>query len=151
MIYYSTDDRLSVKYGTWDLTKTTVIFPETAFLYKYIVTREQEMRLDKVCLDLYGNDEYVEELMIANNMMNMWSIKEGDEIYVFDTNDIVNYHGEEKFQYDKVLNNLVDISKETKADPTRNPVLPPTIKPKSLTPVEVDYQNKKIKINTDFK
>ena len=50
----------------------------------YIVPREFEMRLDRISNQIYGMPDYVEELMVINDILNPYSVKEGQYIYFCD-------------------------------------------------------------------
>ena len=52
----------------------------------YTVPREFEMRLDRISNYLYGSADYVEELMVINDIINPYSVKEGQIIYFCDVN-----------------------------------------------------------------
>jgi len=69
-------------------------------LKEYIVREEREMRLDLICMDLYGSTNYIDELMYINGIIDPYSVKKDDIIYYADTNSLTltrkNYEGNKK-------------------------------------------------------
>jgi hypothetical protein len=51
---------------------------------KYIVPINREMRIDLICMDIYGNTEFIDELMFMNGIIDPYSIKMNDIIYYID-------------------------------------------------------------------
>lgn len=73
----------------WDLFnlfQKNIMYAPSLTLYIYIVPREYEMRLDRISNHIYGSPDYVEELMILNDIINPYSVKEGQYIYFCDNN-----------------------------------------------------------------
>ena len=108
----------------------------------YVVPREFEMRLDRISNHVYGSPNYVEELMIINDLISPYSIKEGQTIYIcpldqlgyIKTNDkLVNYN---KTQKDNLIKSSQTNSKN------ENKAVPVNIMPDNL---------RQININKDFK
>ena len=58
----------------------------------YIIPREYEMRLDRISEHLYGTTSYVEELMVINNIINPYSVKEGQYIYFYNIDTLQNMY-----------------------------------------------------------
>lgn len=67
---------------------------EKNILYKnltpsiYMVPREFEMRLDRISNHLYGNTDYVEELMVLNDIINPYSVKEGQLLVYYSSESL---------------------------------------------------------------
>lgn len=57
-------------------------------LFPFFVTKKYEMRLDLISYDLYGDVKYINELAYLNNLVNVFSIKEGDILFVTDSDNI---------------------------------------------------------------
>ena len=118
---------------------------------EYTVKREEEMRIDKISSKIYQSDQYTEELMTLNNIIDPWSIKEGDTIMFCKLSDITILYSEDDDYY-KDIEKLVDSSqgKNTKLDPSRRNNLNPVVKPKNLKQISVDKNNHIIKIINSF-
>lgn len=127
--------------GLFDLMQKTTIQSQPIAYVTYTVSQEEEMRLDLISFNIYGTTNYVEELMVVNGIMNPWTIKAGDELKIFNLNDIplLNLTEPVKVNTDTSLSNP---EKNTKKDPNR---LPPTSNP-GLKQVTLDTKAKKIKI-----
>ena len=101
------------------------------------------MRLDLVSKRLTGSYEYVEELMILNNIINRWNVVPGDTIYYLEDMEIMK--SLEKIKNDNGLNTKQ--KRDTRVDINRQKGVPPTIKPLNLETLTVDMNTQKIKIN----
>lgn len=126
---------------------------DTLNYYPYVVGEEESMRIDLICFNIYGNFAYIDELLTINNIINPWSIKSGDIIYFLNQDDLNVLRLSPKSDKQQIVNELVNPNKDTQVDPNRETGtgLPPTIKPSNLKEVEVDYNNKTIKIMDSFK
>jgi hypothetical protein len=139
-------------YVLYDFFEKTMVNNIEAIYSKYIVPEQYEGRLDLVCKHIYGNADFMEELMTQNGIINPFSVKTGDEIYyAYTTNELgvlyqrdINTNEETK---KKILN--VNKNKSSKQDP--NASLPPTIKPGNLKSVDINYNKKKISIINKLK
>jgi len=114
--------------------------------YPDIVMEGEEGRLDLVSKRIYGGN-YVEELMMINNILNPFSIVEGQEIEVVASGDLGLFRDPElkTVQSNSVAN---PINKNTRKDPKREKGVPPTIKPIDFEQLMVNKTNKTIRINT---
>lgn len=130
--------------GLFDIFRQTVIDMNLA-KFTTVVQSGEEMRLDKISNRLYGTINFVEELMIINNICNPWSIKEGDVILYVHPQQIDALKQLEK--EDTVTNKLINPKKSTRVDENRSKGVAPTIKPKNLKQVIVDKNNQTIKVN----
>lgn len=136
----------------FNLFQKNVVYQNLS-LYIYIVPREYEMRLDRISNHIYGTTDYVEELMVLNNIINPYSVKEGQEIYFCDisslqllyTTDIMSDDNEIKRQ--ELINSNQSIENQS-VSTDKN--LPPNIKPKSLNQIVVTDDNQ-IQIINSFK
>ncbi len=107
------------------------------------VLQNEEMRLDLVSKRLTGSYDYVEELMILNNILNRWNIKYGDDIVYID-----NMSSLRKIEDYKTNIGLTNKEKKnTRIDPNRQKGVIPTIKPLNLKSLNVDRKSEKIIIN----
>jgi hypothetical protein len=132
-------------YNLSDISVLNIDFTNTE-LGIYIVPREHEMRLDLISFKLYGTTNYVEELMKINNILNPFSIKEGDIINYVSTDKIPSMHSVKEDRKLKALNlALVDPNKNTEKEK-----LPPSVKPKGKEQLVLDKKNKKIRIINNF-
>ena len=81
--------RIDPKQGNiFNLFEKNIVLNRNIKLYPYIVTREYEMRMDKISRHLYGSDDYVEELMTINDIISPYSIKEGQVLYYCSTENL---------------------------------------------------------------
>ena len=78
--YYKVE-RNSDQYNLFDLFQKNIVNDTSLQLRIYIVPREYEMRLDRISEHIYGSSDYVEELMTLNDIINPYSVKEGQYIY----------------------------------------------------------------------
>ena len=133
----------------YNIFQTTVIKGKNIQVYETLVKREEEMRLDKISYRLYQSTQYTEEIMALNNIIDPWSIKEGDVLYFCKLNDFGVLYARDDDYY-KDIEKLVDSGqgKNTKLDPSRT--LNPALRPKSLTQINVDKKNHVIKIIDSF-
>jgi hypothetical protein len=120
-------------------------------IYFKVVEREEEMRLDLFCKNIYNSKAYLEELMLINNIFNIFSIKQGDEIAYLNEEDMKNLQKQDTNTEDTIAK-LVDKVKNTKIDPNRtnNVYLPPVIKPDNLKQVDVNHKEKTIRVINSF-
>jgi len=65
----------------FDLFQKNIVNDINIPLNIYIIPREFEMRLDRISNHIYGSPYYVEELMVLNDIINPYSVKEGQYIY----------------------------------------------------------------------
>jgi len=141
---------LKIKNNLFDLFKRTTINNSNNVRYETItLSKMYEMRLDKLSNDYYGSNDYVEEIMIFNNILNPFSVKGGDDIKMFNIEDIGLLYSIEK-DVDEAKNKIVNTSdKNTKIDDKRraNQGLPPTYKNSDIKPVKVNKSNGTIEIN----
>lgn len=130
--------------GLFDIFRQTIIDMKLD-KFTTVVQSEEEMRLDKISKRLYGTVNFVEELMVINNICNPWSIKEGDVIMYIHPQQIDVLKQLEK--ENTVSNKLINPKKSTRVDENRSKGVAPTIKPKNLKQVIVDKNNQTIKVN----
>lgn len=138
----------------YDLFAKTVVYNKynvNSYLIPYVVENDKEMRVDKICYYFYGNYNFVEEIYKLNNIVNPWSVKQGDIIYYIDPNFLsLVYEKDDTSVLDKQTQQaLINTSKNTQKDPNRG--APPTVKPTNLKQVDVNKDNKQIKIMNKFK
>jgi hypothetical protein len=139
--------------GFYNLFAKTVIVNSDIIDKVFVVTDEYEGRIDLVSNYLYRSTDFTEELMTLNNIINPWSIKQGDLLYYSanDTNYQLLYQTDPDTQSDKkdtIL--LMNNNKVTKKDANRIGY-PPTIKPDNLQQIDINYNKKKITIINKFK
>ena len=65
----------------FDLFQKNIVLVKNIITSIYVVPREYEMRLDRVSEHIYGTPDFMEELMVLNDIINPYSIKEGQYIY----------------------------------------------------------------------
>jgi len=148
-----TADKMKNQDNLTDIVDPILVIDDTLNYYPYIVSEEEAMRIDLICYSIYGNFAYIDELLTINNILNPWSIKGGSIIYFLDEDDLNGLKVQPKTDQEEIINELVNPNKDTKKDPNRDTGigLPPTIKPSNLKDVDIDYDNKTIKIIDRFK
>lgn len=130
----------------YNLFQTTIADNVTINLIEYPVSREDEMRLDLVCKNIYGHSRFIDEIGFINNVLNPFSIKEGDVIWYFSPDDIDNlYYQDDEDKATNTIKQLVNPKKDTGANETI-----PSIAPVELNQISVDYNTNKIKIIDSF-
>jgi hypothetical protein len=136
-----------------DIINPLVIWNDSIEYYAHVVSLEEEMRPDLICYNIYGNFEYIDEFLTWNNILNPWSIKQGQIVKYVNESDISILKLQATEDSSEVTKSLVNPSKDNKKDPNREQGtgLIPTIKPSGVKEVEVDFNNKKIKIMDSFK
>ena len=118
----------------------------------YIVPNEYEMRLDAISNHIYGSSDYVEELMILNDLINPYSVKEGQYIYYCQYSDLSKLYITDDIptQQDKARQALINSiqTNRNKKNLSNDENLPLTIKPTSINQISVTNDNKIKIINT---
>ena len=136
------------QFDLFDLFQQNIIYNDNIEFKEYIVPREFEMRLDRISNQLYGNVNYVEELMLLNNILNPWSVKEGQIILFCDIN-IFN----SLYNVDNMLSTNDDnkdiIKKSGTTNNIENKNLPLTIIPNNLKQINISNDNE-VKIINSF-
>lgn len=116
----------------------------------YIIPREFEMRLDKVSNFLYGSPDYVEELMIMNNLINPYSILEGQYLYYCNFDRLSQFYTTDPDITSSTRDKLISSSQtNNKVKPTNDKNLPLTVKPSNLNQITITKDNK-VKIINSF-
>jgi hypothetical protein len=137
----------NVKGAPFDLFRSTVTDKDinNMKLYMYLVPPENVGRLDRVSFDLYGSNEYVDELMKINNIINPYSINEKDEILYPELGDIEVTHLPIENETEASIN--INNPKNTRKDSNRkNATVPVVVKDKNAKQVEWNKDNKTISI-----
>lgn len=138
--------------GLFDLFQKNVINIQGIDYGYYIVPAEMEMRLDKISNFLYGSPNYVEELMTINDIINPYSVKEGQIIYFPTSNNLnILYTKDEimeitEIQRQRLINSTQQNRDKKKINSDQN--LPPNIKPSNLEQIKVSKDNKVTLINS---
>ncbi len=136
-----------------NIIEPVVIWHDSLNYYPYVVSKEDAMRIDLICFNIYNNFNYIDELLSMNNILNPWSIVEGQIIRFLDEDSLATLQLQAKADDQQVVQSLVNPNKDTQKDPNRDTGtgLPPTIRPAGLKEVTVDFSNKTIKIIDRFK
>ena len=136
----------------FDLFQKNIVNTRNIVLVPYIVPREFEMRLDRISNYIFSSPDYVEELMVINDIINPYSVKEGQVLY-YCTVDSVTY----LYTKDELLNNneeqrqsLINSSQPNrqKQKLNSNQNLPVTVKSSNLQQIKVTNDNKVQIINS---
>jgi len=102
----------------YDLTVENFIPNYSANLKPYLVTKEDNMRIDLVCNNIYGNCNYCDYLLYINGIDNPLNILEGDIFYFVDLGDI-DIFKKENVEKTKEEIYLINTNKKTKIDSSR--------------------------------
>mgnify|MGYP005850636023 CR=1 FL=1 len=151
----SNDNNNKIKRDTkpdnlFDLFQKNIIYVNSIPLNLYIVPREFEMRLDRISYYIYGSTEYVEELMVINDIISPYSVKQGQYIFFCNINDIGRLYTSDKLmtELQNKKKELINSTKPSKNMRSNNN-LPPTIKSNNLKQIKVTKDNK-VKIINKF-
>ena len=138
----------------FNLFQKNIINTNNVQLQIYIVPREFEMRLDRISNFIYGAPNYVEELMVLNDIISPYSVKEGQYIYFCQVDNFQKLYSIDDLQNlkENARQNLINSSKSNKPNQdnynTSDQNLPPTIKPSNLKQIKVGKDNNIQIINT---
>lgn len=135
----------------YDIFEKNIIYSRDINLFKYIIPKEHDMRLDLISKEIYGSSDYIEELMLINNIMSPYSVKEGQEIYFCPYEQLnVLYTKDDMLENNDIRENILKAA-QPKRRATGDNLLPTNIKPKNIKQVTIDTKNRKIKIMNSFK
>ena len=139
-------------YRLYDFFEKTMVNDKELIYSSYIVPEEFDARLDLVCKHIYGNTDYMEELMTQNGIINPFSIKPGDEIYyAYSTNELPALYQRDVDINDENKSKILNINKEKTSKQDPNASLPPSIRPNNLKPIDVNYNKKTITVINKLK
>lgn len=144
---YSLDDTNGFKRrpetdNLYDIFGSTVIYDLEQEFYVYVIPEEFDMRIDLISEYIYGNTNFIEELMVINNIYNPWSVKAGDDFLYFDIENINMLHSG-KDKDDTAFDKLTQFQDKK---PDGEPSLSPTMKPKGFSQVTNDKKEGKLRI-----
>lgn len=131
-----------------------VITSDNLVLYPYIITKETEMRPDLILRAMYGNSDNIDEIMTLNNIIDSWSLQEGEILVYPDPDDLDKLRKQPTAQTnEEIINQLVDPNSERKIDYNRETGenMAPSIKPSTMKQISVDTVNNTIKITNRLK
>lgn len=139
--------------GLFNLFQKNIRNVQNLNLKIYLVPREHEMRLDKISNHLYGTPDYVEELMVLNDIINPYSVKEGQFIYFCSVDDLAVLQTTDEMLTSKETQRQ-NIIKSSQPNREKNKTLgdndlPPNIKPANLEQIKV--KDNKVQIINSFK
>jgi len=130
----------------YDLTQATFQSRNDVQLQPYYVQIGEEMRIDLICNNIYGNTDNIDILLNINEIFNPLNLHVGDLIMYPAIKDIPLYQVNPPSQQ-AVISTLLNINKATKTDPNRqqyiqqNYSLPPTVLPQPVEPVKISGNN----------
>ena len=143
----------------FDLFQKNIVNTKNISLEIYIVPREFEMRLDRISYFIYGSSNYVEELMVLNDIISPYSVKEGQYIYFSQVDSLPKLYTIDDLQSQKeaARQNLINSSQPNreKQNPpysttnnSNDQNLPPTVKPSNLKQIKISKDNRVEIINS---
>lgn len=139
-------------YLLYDFFEKTMVNDYKLRYSQYIVPEEYDSRLDLVCKHIYGNLDYMEELMTQNGIINPFSIKSGDVLYyAYSTNELNVLYQQDKNINDENKKQILNMNKNKTTKKDSNSNLPPPIRPNNIEQMNINYNNKKITIINKFK
>ena len=140
--------RDSKQINLFNLFQKNITYNDNIPFDVYIVPREYEMRLDRISYHIYGTTDYVEELMVVNDILNPYSIKEGQYIYYCSIENLKLLYVKDdmKTDIDENRQQLIQSQKTKKTQNSKN--LSPTIKPDNLEQIKVSKDNRVQIINS---
>jgi hypothetical protein len=139
--------------GLFNLFQKNIVFTKNIKLKIYLVPREFEMRLDKISNHIYGSPDYIEELMVLNDIINPYSVKEGQEILFCSLSDLGLLYTKDDLLVDEDKKKKLIESSQPNRDKKKlnnNQNLPPTVKPQGLEQIKIDKNAKKVKLINSF-
>jgi len=129
------------QYNLFDIFKKNIVNNNNITISAYIVPREFEMRLDRISNYLYGNPNYVEELMVLNDIINPYSVKEGQYIYYCSVSSFDSLYSKDEL-LDKLNEKRQQLINSSKQNQTTNEnKLPVTVKPENLKQIKIGDDN----------
>ena len=152
MKIYSFDiSPIKLKDKLFNIFQKNIEYNNTIQLYKYIVPKEYEMRLDLISKRIYGSPDYIEELMLINNIINPYSIRENQDIYYCSKDKIGSlYTTDNLLDTDELREKIIQAEQPSK-NRKKTEKIPTTLKPKNIKQVTIDTKNRKVKIMNSFK
>jgi len=137
----------------FDLFQKNTMNAQNLDLSVFIVPREFEMRLDRISNFIYGSPNYVEELMALNDIINPYSVKEGQYIYFCEEGNLQYLYTKDDLstESEKKRQQLIKSSQPNRSNQSipSNQNLPLTIKPSNLNQITVGADNN-VKIINSF-
>jgi len=137
-----------------DIVTPLVLTSDNIIVYPFIVTSVEEMRPDLVLRGMYGNGQYLDEIMTLNNIVDSFSLVAGTILWYPDPTDLDKLRKEPVTQTnEEIINLLVDPNSEQKIDFNRETGtnLPPSVKPTTMRQISVDTVNNTISITNRLK
>jgi hypothetical protein len=123
-------------------TKTYIDFPLTS-AKDYIVSQDEEMRMDLISYRIYDDVKYVDFLCNFNQIDNPLNVMAGDIIRYVNAEEISFFKNEEA-QNEEVKRKLLNANKATRKDPSRKTfvdegfTLPPNFLPEPKKPINFE-------------
>lgn len=155
---YLAELQLDTTTGLYNLFITTYN-GNTVDLNVFICDRKHNMRLDLVCNDIYNTTRFVGTLCQLNNILNPFSISEGDVLFyctdidaegLLNVPEIIRQSGIDQL-LSQVKSDLISALKKRQKDPNVKSIanrnvdnIPPSVLPNNSPQIVVD--NNKIKI-----
>ena len=152
MKIYSFDiSPIKLKDKLFNIFQKNIEYNNTIQLFKYVVPKEYEMRLDLISKRIYGSPDYIEELMLINNIINPYSIRENQDIYYCSKDKIGSlYTTDNLLDTDELREKIIQAEQPSK-NRKKTEKIPTTLKPKNIKQVTIDTKNRKVKIMNSFK
>lgn len=151
MEYYSFEILEPDDTGHYNLFEKTMVNKENLPVSVIPVTKELEGRIDLICKKVHNNTSYMEEIMVINNIINPYSIKEGMVIRYFDDASYYSLLYESDPESNDNKDTILNMNKDKSTKKDQNRIgSPPTIKPDNLKQIVVNHDKKKITILNKF-
>lgn len=149
MEFYSFENTDRDEEGFYDLFRKTVVNQTDVSYDTLKISRDIEYRPDLASKAAYGSNEYVEEMLAMNNIINPFALLNGSEIFkAFNSANLQSMYKKDVDTNEEAKEKILNVNKN-KTSKSSN--YPPTIKPSGLKQLDVNYNKKKITIINKFK
>lgn len=101
----------------YDLTQQTYIFAGTQFR-AYLISSDDEMRIDKVCTAIYGSNKYADTLLNINYIINPINIKK-DAIIIYPPESAIESFKLRETDVSIIKDKLINLNPNTRKDKNR--------------------------------
>lgn len=137
-----------------NITTPLIVTVEGLILYPYYVQPVEEMRPDLVVQGMYGNTNFIDEIMTLNNIIDSWSLTQGTLLWYPSVDDLDKMRREQVVQtQEEIINQLINPNSEKRIDFNRDTGegTIPTVKPTGMKQISVDTKNNVVKITNRLK
>lgn len=113
---YNEIKRDKKQFNLFNLFEKNIILDNKLQTKEYVVPREFEMRLDRISYQLYGSTDYVEELMLINDLISPYSIKEGQILRYYNSTNFNSLYTNDQLIKEEKKPKLISSNSKTNKD-----------------------------------